>query len=78
MRFFVNGRYVRDALIHRAVMTACRRRIEARRYPSALLFLEMAPAEVDVNVHPAKMEVRFRRPGESFSMSTMCRAGAVR
>jgi DNA mismatch repair protein MutL len=66
MLFFVNGRYVRDALIHRAVMTACRRRIEARRYPSALLFLEMAPAEVDVNVHPAKMEVRVRRPGEVF------------
>jgi DNA mismatch repair protein MutL len=66
MLFFVNGRYVRDALIHRAVMTACRRRIEARRYPSSLLFLEMAPAEVDVNVHPAKMEVRFRRPGEVF------------
>lgn len=66
MLFFVNGRYVRDALIHRAVMTACRRRIEARRYPSSLLFLDMAPAEVDVNVHPAKMEVRFRRPGEVF------------
>ncbi len=66
MLFFVNGRYVRDALIHRAVMTACRRRIETRRYPSSLLFLEMAPAEVDVNVHPAKMEVRFRKPGEVF------------
>lgn len=66
MLFFINGRYVRDALIHRAVMTACRRRIEPRRYPSVLLFLEMAPAEVDVNVHPAKMEVRFRKPGEIF------------
>ncbi|PKN35716.1 MAG: hypothetical protein CVU61_02530 [Deltaproteobacteria bacterium HGW-Deltaproteobacteria-19] len=66
MLFFINGRYVRDTLIHRAVMTAFRRRIEARRYPSALLFLDMAPAEVDVNVHPAKMEVRFRKPGEVF------------
>ncbi|NPU84178.1 MAG: DNA mismatch repair endonuclease MutL [Syntrophaceae bacterium] len=72
MLFFVNGRYVRDALLHRAVMTACRRRIEARRYPSALLFLDMAPAEVDVNVHPAKMEVRFRKPGEVFQLVHDC------
>ncbi len=68
MLFFVNGRWVRDALIHQAVMTACRRRIEARRYPSALLFLEVAPAEVDVNVHPAKTEVKFRKPGELFQL----------
>jgi DNA mismatch repair protein MutL len=68
MLFFVNGRYVRDTLLHQAVMAACRRRIEARRYPSVILFLELAPAEVDVNVHPAKMEVKFRKPGEIFQL----------
>lgn len=68
MFFFVNGRYVRDALLHQAVMTAYRRRIEARRYPAVLLFLDPAPAEVDVNVHPAKMEVKFRKPGEIFQL----------
>ncbi len=57
---FVNKRFVRDNSITHAVLTAYRQIIEARRYPSAVLFLEIPGAEVDVNVHPAKMEVRFK------------------
>lgn len=57
---FVNKRFVRDNSISHAVLTAYRQIIEARRYPAAVLFLEIPGAEVDVNVHPAKMEVRFK------------------
>ncbi len=59
---FVNGRYVKDYLLNHAVMTAYRRVIEPRRYPAAVLYVDLEPAEVDVNVHPAKLEVRFRQP----------------
>ncbi|MEN6624375.1 MAG: DNA mismatch repair endonuclease MutL [Smithella sp.] len=57
---FVNKRFVRDNSISHAVLTAYRQIIEARRYPAAVLFLEIPGGEVDVNVHPAKMEVRFK------------------
>jgi len=56
---FVNGRFVRDSLIHNAVMASYRRVMEPRRYPSAVLFIDLPPHEVDVNVHPTKVEVRF-------------------
>src|SRR5687768_16238193 len=58
---FVNGRYVRDRLVARALSEGYRSVLPHGVYPSALLFLEGAPEEVDVNVHPAKTEVRFRR-----------------
>src|SRR5215217_2175977 len=58
---FVNGRYVRDRLVARALSEGYRSVLPHGVYPSALLFLEVPPAEVDVNVHPAKTEVRFRR-----------------
>jgi DNA mismatch repair protein MutL len=62
MYVYVNGRFVKDYLLNHAVMTAYRRLIEPRRYPSVVLCLEVMPGDVDVNVHPTKMEVRFRDP----------------
>ncbi len=57
---FVNGRCIRDRTIQHAIAEAYRGLIEPSRYPTAVLMLELAPAGVDVNVHPAKAEVRFR------------------
>ncbi|HYE75771.1 MAG TPA: DNA mismatch repair endonuclease MutL [Blastocatellia bacterium] len=59
--FFVNGRYVRDRLLGRALSEAYRAMMPAGVYPSAMLFVELPPQDVDVNVHPAKTEVRFVR-----------------
>jgi DNA mismatch repair protein MutL len=60
--FFVNRRLVRDRLIVHAVIEAYRNIIPPTSFPVILMFLEMPPEEVDVNVHPAKTEVRFRQP----------------
>ncbi len=58
--FFVNGRYVRDRFLGHALREAYRGMVEPSRSPVAFVFLEMDPAGIDVNVHPAKIEVRFR------------------
>jgi len=58
---FVNGRFVRDRLISRALSEGYRAVLPHGVYPAALLFIEIPLEEVDVNVHPAKTEVRFRR-----------------
>ena len=58
---FVNGRLIRDRLIQHALTEAYRNIIPPTVYPVVLLFLEMPPQEVDVNVHPSKTEVRFRQ-----------------
>ena len=68
MYVYVNRRFVKDHLLNHAVMTAYRRVIEARRYPAVVLDLEVMPGDVDVNVHPAKMEVRFRNPREIYAL----------
>jgi DNA mismatch repair protein MutL len=58
--FFVNRRLVRDRLIMHAITEAYRNILPASVFPVALVFLELPAAEVDVNVHPSKTEVRFR------------------
>jgi DNA mismatch repair protein MutL len=58
---FVNGRLIRDRLVQHALTEAYRNIIPPTVYPVVLLFLEMPAAEVDVNVHPSKTEVRFRQ-----------------
>lgn len=58
---FVNQRLIRDRLILHAITEAYRNIIPPTSFPVVLLFLEMPPHEVDVNVHPAKTEVRFRQ-----------------
>lgn len=64
---FVNRRSIRDATMRQAVLTAYRGLIDAKRYPAAVILLEIPPDEVDVNVHPAKEEVRFKQPKEIFN-----------
>ena len=58
---FVNKRLIRDRLLMHAITEAYRNVIPPTSFPVVLLFLEMPPEEVDVNVHPAKTEVRFRQ-----------------
>ncbi len=74
--FFVNGRVIRDKLIAHAIKQAYRDVLFHGRHPAYVLFFELDPARVDVNVHPTKHEVRFRdgREIHGFIFSTLNRA----
>lgn len=65
--FFVNGRWVQDTPLISALLHAYHTLLMVGRYPLAVLFIQVPPEEVDVNVHPAKAEVRFRNPDKAFS-----------
>ncbi len=58
--FFLNGRFIRDRLLAHALREGYRGLIDPSRSPAVMIFLDVDPAEVDVNVHPTKIEVRFR------------------
>ena len=65
--FFVNGRWVQDTPLNAALLNAYHTLLMVGRYPLAAVLVEVPPDEVDVNVHPAKAEVRFRNPEKVFS-----------
>ncbi|MDR3767541.1 MAG: DNA mismatch repair endonuclease MutL, partial [Butyricicoccus sp.] len=66
--FFVNGRYIKSRLLQAAVEEAYRNRMITGKYPSCALFLEMPLHLVDVNVHPAKTEVKFAQEKRVFEV----------
>jgi DNA mismatch repair protein MutL len=75
---FLNGRYIRDRAIQRAILEAYRSRIMRGKHPVAFLDLRIDPRRVDVNVHPTKVEVRFRDPGAVFAQVLSALEGALR
>ena len=68
--FFVNGRYFRSSYFHKAVMKAYDKLIPEGAYPSYYIFFETTPENVDVNIHPAKTEVKFENETEIFEILT--------
>lgn len=66
--FFVNGRWIQDIGLATALVRAYQTYLMVGRYPISLLYIALEPEEVDVNVHPAKAEVRFKQPDVLFSM----------
>lgn len=72
--FFVNGRYFKNALLSRALEAGCEGRVMIGRFPMCALFLEVPYQQVDVNVHPNKLEVRFQNePAVAQAVETIVR-----
>ena len=67
LTFFINGRWARDASMNAAVLQAYHGLLMVGRFPMAVVFIDIPPADVDVNVHPGKTEVRFRKPNQVFT-----------
>ncbi|WP_367620865.1 DNA mismatch repair endonuclease MutL [Geomonas diazotrophica] len=61
---YINGRFIKDKVVQHAILQAYRNFLERGRYPVVAVFIDIAPGEVDVNVHPTKHEVRFREQGK--------------
>ena len=76
MVVFVNSRPVDSRTLNGALMESYRESLPQGRYPVAFVFLECSPAEVDMNVHPAKREVRFR--SEAIVRGFVIRGGPFR
>ena len=63
---YVNGRNIRDRFITKAIMDGYGKRLMKGRYPQVVIFIEINPSEIDVNVHPTKQEIRFRNARKVF------------
>jgi DNA mismatch repair protein MutL len=74
---YVDGRLVRDRVLTRAVLDAYRALLPSGRYPSVVLFLDLPPGTVDVNVHPAKVEVRFAQADAVYGLVVRALRGAL-
>lgn len=74
IHFFVNDRFIKDRLLHRATMNGYRNLLPTGRYPVVFLFLDIDPSEIDINVHPTKQEIKFSREDAVFSATY----GAIR
>ena len=66
--FFVNGRFIRSQMLQTALEQAYRNSLLTGRYPACVIYLEIEPGTVDVNVHPAKIEVKFSEERRIFSL----------
>lgn len=75
---FLNGRYIRDRALQRAVSEAYRSRMMRGKFPAVFLNILIDPARVDVNVHPTKVEVRFRDSGAVFAQTMTALEKALR
>lgn len=77
IHFFINGRVVHDKQLISALKAGYRDVLFHDRFPQAVVWIEIDPAEVDVNVHPAKREVRFRKPREVRAAVMACARAAI-
>lgn len=68
VKIFVNKRPVQDRVIKKAILDAYRRQMHPGEYPLAFLFIDIDPKDLDVNVHPRKMEVKFMDPQKIFAL----------
>lgn len=70
--FFVNGRYMRHPYFHRAVMQAYNRMLQPNENPAYFIYFDIDPAEIDVNIHPTKTEIKFENERDLWSILATC------